>query len=345
MNILKSDFGIDKYGNKIYEFKIENNKGNYISVLNYGATLKDVVIHDKNNEKIDVSLGYKTISEYETNDAYVGAIVGRHANRIKDGKFELNGKVYNLAKNNNENHIHGGEKGFDKYIWDVEIHNNKLIFTRKSKDLEEGYPGNLKIKVVYEFNDDNELTINYEAVSDKDTVVNLTNHAYFNLNGENDKDILNHILKLNCSTFTENDDKGLPTGKILSVDKTPFDFRNEKEVGRDIDSDDIQIKNGLGYDHNFIIDGDEELKYVGYLLGNKSNIRMDMYTTCPGVQLYTSNALTKHMGKSGNEYKKRCALCLEAQYYPNSLEHKHFPSVVLKANDTYKEKTIYKFSI
>jgi len=342
MNITKDEFGFDKDGNKIYEFKVENNNGHYIKLLNYGATLKSIVVRDKDKNLVDVCLGYNTIKEYEENDGYFGAIVGRHANRIKCGKFDLNNTTYNLEKNDRGNHLHGGNKGFDKYVWDYEIDNNKLIFTRTSKHLEEGYPGNLDIKVEYEFNDNDELTINYEANCDEDTIVNLTNHGYFNLNGESSGTVLNHTLKLECSTYTENDEFCLPTGKILSVENSPFDFREPKKVGEHIDDSHIQLKYGLGYDHNYILDGKEDLKYAGYLKGDKSNIKMDVYTTCPGIQFYSGNVLTNRKGKNIN-YSERSGLCLETQYYPNSLEHKHFPSIVLKKGDSFKEKTVYKF--
>ncbi len=345
MSILKTEFGIDKNKNKIYEFKLENKKGNYITVLNYGATIRNIVISDKNSEKVDVCLGYKTISEYENNDGYLGAVVGRHANRIKEGKFKLNEKVYNLATNDRGNHLHGGDKGFDKHIWEYEVKDNKLVLKRESKHLEEGYPGNLIVKVEYEFNDENELIINYEGKSDEDTVVNLTNHTYFNLNGESSGTILNHTLSLESSYYTENDEKCLPTGEILSVENTPFDFRCEKQIGKDINDTYVQLKNGVGYDHNYILDSKQDLKYAGFLCGDESNIKMDLYTTCPAVQFYSGNVLSNRLGKNGVNYNERCGLCLETQYYPNALEHKHFPSVVLKKNDLFKEKTIYKFSL
>lgn len=343
MSISKNEFGFDKEGNRIYEFKIENKNGHYIKVLSYGATLKSIVVSDKNKNLVDVCLGYNTVKEYEENDGYFGAIVGRHANRIKSGKFELNNKTYTLDTNDRGNHLHGGSKGFDKYTWDYEIDKEKLIFKRESKHLEEGYPGNLQIKVEYEFNDDDELIINYEANSDEDTIVNLTNHGYFNLNGENSGSILNHTLMLACSNYTENDEACLPTGKILSVENSPFDFRKAKRIGENIDDNHTQLKYGLGYDHNYILDSKEDLKYVGYLYGDKSKIKMDIHTTCPAVQFYSGNVLTNRKGKNNVNYSERSGLCLETQYYPNSLEHKHFPSIILKKGDLFKEKTVYKF--
>ncbi|SCJ31888.1 Aldose 1-epimerase precursor [uncultured Clostridium sp.] len=345
MSISKNKFGFDKEENRVYEFKLENKNGHYITVLNYGATLRKIIVSDKNKNLVDVCLGYNTLKEYEENDGYLGAIVGRHANRIKDGKFDLNDVTYTVATNDRGNHLHGGVKGFDKYIWDYEIDNDKLIFTRESKHLEEGYPGNLKIKVVYEFNDNNELIIKYEAVSDEDTIVNLTNHTYFNLNGEGSGSILNNILNLKSSYYTENDEKCLPTGKILTVENSPFDFKSPKKIGENINDDNIQLKNGAGYDHNFILDSKDDLKYAGYLYGDESKIKMYIYTTCPAIQFYSGNVLTNRVGKSENNYSERTGLCLETQYYPNSMEHKHFPSIILKKNDLFKEKTIYKFLV
>lgn len=343
MSISKNEFGFDREGNIVYEFKIENKNGHYIKVLSYGATLSSIVVSDKDKNLIDVCLGYNTVKEYEENDGYFGAVVGRHANRIKNGKFNLNDITYILDINDRGNHLHGGNKGFDKYIWNFEICEEKLIFTRESKDLEEGYPGNLQIKVEYEFNDSDELIINYEASTDKDTIVNLTNHAYFNLNGEGSGTILNHTLNLESSYYTENDENCLPTGKILNVENSPFDFRNSKKIGVNIEDDHIQLKNGLGYDHNFILDSKSDFKYVGFLKGDKSQIKMDIYTTCPAVQFYSGNVLTSRKGKSSVNYFERYGLCLETQYYPNSLEHKHFPSTILKTGDLFKERTVYKF--
>lgn len=345
MMINKREFGLTKDKEAVYEFKIENKNGYYITVLNYGCTLTSIVVPDKSNNLVDVCLGYKTIQEYESNEGYLGAIVGRHANRIRSGRFILNDKVYNIAINNGPNHLHGGKRGFDKYIWDYSIEEDGLTFTRRSKHLEEGYPGNLDVKVKYEFNDNNELSISYEAFSDSDTIVNLTNHCYFNLNGEKQGSILNHYLKLNSSVYTENDENCLPTGKLLNAENSPFDFRKCKKIGLNIEDDNIQLKNSLGYDHNFVLDSKEELKYVGFLLGDESKIKMDIYTTCPGIQFYSGNVLSGDLGKSNTRYTKRTGLCLETQYFPNSLECTNFPSVVLKKSDIYKERTIYKFSI
>ncbi|CUO11104.1 MULTISPECIES: aldose epimerase family protein [Clostridium] len=344
MRITKREFGITKEGIAVHEFKIENQIGEYITILDYGCTLTSINVLDKNENLVDVCLGYKTLEEYENNISYLGAIIGRHANRIKEGKFILNDTKYELAINNGPNHLHGGKKGFDRYVWDHIINGNSITFFRVSKHLEEGYPGNLSIEVKYEFNDEGELIISYYATTDRETIVNLTNHCYFNLNGENKGNILGHKLKLNASKYTENDEHCLPTGNILNVEESPFDFREGKKIGRDINDEDIQLKNGLGYDHNFILDSEENMKYVGELEGDESGIEMKIYTTCPGVQFYSGNVLDGENGKSNTVYNKRAGLCLETQYFPNSLECSNFPSVILKEGESFKEKTIYKFS-
>lgn len=344
MSITKRVFGRNKEGLLVHEFKIENELGEYVTVLDYGCTITSINILNKEEKLIDVCLGYKTIEEYEENISYIGAVVGRHANRIKEGKFILNGVEYELSVNNGPNHLHGGIKGFDKFLWNHTISENSITFFRLSKHLEEGYPGELDVEVKYEFNNDRELKISYYATTDSETIVNLTNHCYFNLNGENKGDILGHTLKLNSSRFTENDNNCLPTGKILDVKDSPFDFREEKAIGKDINNDNIQLKNGLGYDHNFILDSNEDLKHVGLIKGNKSGIEMNIYTTCPGVQFYSGNVLEGETGKSGTIYDKRYGLCLETQYFPNSLECKNFPSVIIKKGESFKESTIYRFS-
>lgn len=293
---------------------------------------------------IDVCLGYNTIEEYKKNISYLGTIIGRHANWIKGGKFKLNGVEYKVVVNNGPNHLHGGIKGFDKYVWDYKICKDSIIFSRISKDLEEGYSGNLHVEVNYEFNNNKELIISYHATTDSETIVNLTNHCYFNLNGENKGDILGHTLKLNSSKFTENAESYLPTGKILDVKDSPFDFREEKIIGKDINNDDIQLRNGLGHYHNFIVDSSEKMKHVGTLKGDQSRIEMNIYTTCPGVQFYSGNVLNGEKGKSETNYSKRNGLCLETQYFPNSLECTNFPSVKLRKGEAFKEKTIYRFS-
>lgn len=344
MSTTKRIFGTNKEGILVHEFKIENELGEYITVLDYGCTVTSINILDKDKKLIDVCLGYNTIEEYEENISYLGAIVGRHANRIKEGKFKLNGIEYEVAVNNGPNHLHGGIKGFDKYVWDYIMGENSITFSRVSKHLEEGYPGNLTVEVKYEFNNNRELKISYYATPDSETIVNLTNHCYFNLNGEDKGNILGHTLKLNSSQFTENDENCLPTGKILDVQGSAFDFREEKTIGKYINNDDIQLRNGLGYDHNFILDSTDNIKHVGMLKGDESGIKMNIYTTCPGVQFYSGNVLNGEKGKSGTMYNKRDGLCLETQYFPNSVDCTNFPSVKLRKGEYFKEKTIYRFS-
>jgi aldose 1-epimerase len=345
MTILKKEFGVDKEGNRVYLFKLTNNMGHYIEVINLGAALRSIVVSDKEQNLVDVCLGYDTVSEYEENGGKFGAIVGRHANRLRGNELKIGNKTYPVYTTNGIYHMHGGQKGFDKYVWDVETQTDKIIFIRESKHLEEGYPGNLKIKVSYTFDDKDTLGISYEAISDMDTIVNLTNHVYFNLNGENHGNILEHTAQLNASTITENDQLSLPTGKILTIANTPFDFSKAKKIGEHINDENTQLRISNGYDHNYILDSKEDLKTVGWVEGDKTNIKMTVSTTCPAFQFYTANNMQSRSGKNGTTYNKQSGLCIETQYYPNSLEHPHFPSVILKKGEVWKEDTFYQFSL
>ncbi len=342
MRIKEYPFGITKSGEKVKAFELENNNGMKVTILNYGCTITKIEIPDKAGKLTDVCLGYNTIEEYEEKDGYLGAVVGRYANRIRNGEFELNGNKYTLAVNNGPNHLHGGLKGFDKYIWRHSVTEVGLQFNRTSVDTEEGYPGNLDVAVTYNLSDENELYIIYKAVCDQDTPINLTNHAYFNLDGEQSGDILGHSIQIFGGNFLESDENCLPTGKILSVEDTAFDFRESKKIGLDIGKDEVQLINGKGYDHNWILDSESYLKKAAVLKGEKTEIQMTVYTTQPGMQFYSGNFLTERKGKQGN-YQKRSGLCLETQHFPDSVRNKHFPDVIIKKGDMYNQTTVYKF--
>lgn len=342
MIITHTDFGRTRTGEPVIKYTLTNNAGNYISLLNYGATIQSIVIKDKDGRQTDVCLGYDTVAEYENSKEYFGACIGRVSNRIEDSRFVLNNRVYSLAANNGRNHLHGGPKGFDKCIFDVEAVPDGLCFKRLSPDMEEGYPGNLQISVTYSFDDDNRLTIRYHAVCDKDTPAAFTNHAYFNLNGAGSGDILDHRLTIHAGRFTENTDECLPNGRIRPVEHTPMDFKKPKAVGQDIFKDDIQLKNVGGYDHNFIPDG-SGFRKAAALISDKTGIKMEVYSDMPGIQLYTGNFINEQAGKNGTHYGPFSGLALETQYYPNAMAHKHFPSIVLKAGDTYTSETCYQF--
>lgn len=341
--IVKVPFGRDVNGEPVSKFHLENSKKEYIDVLDYGCTLQSIVVMNKEGNMTDVCLGYDKIREYERNDGFLGCIVGRHANRIGGASFNLRGVDYPLEANNGANHLHGGSQGFDKYIWNSRIVGESVEFTRLSKDMEAGYPGNLTLKVIYSFDDDANLTIKYEGVCDKDTVLNLTNHCYFNLKGKGD--IENHFLQLNSNFYTENNIECMPTGVISRVDNTPMDFRNGKALGADLYSEWDQIKAFNGFDHNFILSDTQEMKNVGKLWCLHTGIEMNVATTKPAVQIYTANALTERYGKDGATYQQYSGVCLETQLFPNSTAISHFPTAVLKGGQNYRNTTVFSFSV
>lgn len=345
MIISKYGFGATKDGQQVTRFRLQNSVGMYVDILDYGCTIQTITVHGKSGDPVDICLGYDTIAEYERNDAYLGAVVGRHANRIGNGKFTLNSDKYSLALNDGPNHLHGGNRGFDKYVWSAVDMDDRLELSRISADMEEGYPGRLDVAVSYRLTDEGGLEIEYKARSDRDTVVNLTNHAYFNLSGHASGSVLEHMLSIAADRFTENDECCLPTGKILPVEGTPFDFREAKPIGRDIGAKDIQLKNGGGYDHNWIVGDAGKLMRVAELFSPVSGIAMSVYTSMPGMQVYSANFLTPRRGKNGCGYRERGAVCLETQYFPNALAHPEFPSPILRKGDTYYQKTRYEFSV
>lgn len=350
MNINKNLYGNTKDGNPIDIFTLKNSKGVEVQILNLGGIVVSIKVPDRLGNFEDVVLGYDKLEDYFHNINNFGAIIGRYANRIENACIELNGIEYKLSKNNGKHLIHGGFVGFDKVVWNAEIikHDEKesLELTYTSEDGEEGFPGELKVKVTYTLTEDNELKIEYFAVSDKDTVVNLTNHSYFNLLGKGELDILSHELMIDADNFTIVNDECIPTGEISSVVNTPFDFRRIKKIGDGLSEEDQQIRCGSGYDHNFVlnVDGKTPQKFAE-LYEAKTGRLMEAYTTMPGVQLYTANNLdSTRLGKDRQMYKKRNSVCLETQFFPNSLKHENFPSPILKACEEYKHTTIYKFS-
>lgn len=344
MSVQVKEFGRTADGQTVSIYRITNASGAYVEVLDYGCTLHSICVPDKDGNLVDVCLGYDTVAEYEAHDGYLGAFIGRHGNRIKEGKFTLNGADYTLAVNNGPNHLHGGSKGFDKVVWAAAVASDRLLFSHTSPDGDEGYPGNLLLSVIYSFDDENALTLSYDAECDADTVINLTNHCYFNLNGQGTGTATDLLLQIHADEFTENDSDCLPTGKILSVDGTPFDFRTPKAIGRDINEDDINLKNGKGYDHNFVLRGDG-MREVAVLASEKTGIVMTTCTTQPGVQFYSANFLTDCTGKDGTKYGLRDAVCLETQHFPDAIHNDNFPSSVLKKGEEYHQVTKYVFSV
>lgn len=349
MSIIKKDFGKTKDGSDVNIFTLTNKTGMKAEVCTYGGAIVSLTSPDKNGNFDDIVLGYDNIESYENGDKYFGALIGRCGNRIENGIFKINGTEYSLAINNGPNHHHGGIKGFDKVVWDYEIlnnENNQLKLSYLSKDGEEGYPGNLNVTVIYTLTDDNSLEIHYHAISDADTIVNLTNHSYFNLGGHEFGTILDHKLMINANTFIVNNEFSIPTGEIRNVSGTPMDFTTLKSIGTDINSNYEQIKIGSGYDHHWILDSNGNLSKLSAKLVEESTGRvMDMYTTSPGVQFYTSNFLDgTDIGKNNTPYIRRSAVCLETQFVPNAINNDNFTSPLLKANEEYNHTTIYKFS-
>ena len=348
MNIEKSYYGSMKDGTKVHIYTITNSSGMKVGIIDYGGTIVSIEVPDKNGKAADVVLGYDSLEQYIVSGGYLGALIGRHGNRIEDAEFELNGKVYHLAKNDGRNHLHGGDRGYDKVVWQSEIINvpdgQALQLKYRSPDGEENYPGNLDVKVIYTLTDSNELKIDYSAVSDKDTVINLTNHSYFNLSGHESGDILKHQLRINADKYTVINNEGIPTGEIRDVKGTPLDFTALTPIGKGIDSPDEQIVNGKGFDHNWVLKvSGKKPELAAEVFDPESGRRMEVYTTKPGIQFYSGNFLKKAKGKNGATFDKRSGLCLETQFFPNAMKHKHFPSPVLKAGDEYRYTTVYKF--
>lgn len=351
MAISKKLFGFTPKGDQVDIYTLSNSQGSTAEIMSYGGVLVSLRVPDREGKLADVVLGFDSLEGYLGVNPYLGAIVGRFANRIENAKFELNGVEYKVAKNDGNNHLHGGIVGFDKVIWGAKIvekdGQNSLELTYTSKDGEEGYPGNLNVKVTYTLTDDNALTIDYFAVTDKDTVINLTNHSYFNLSGQGSGNILKHKLMINADTFTEANKESIPTGKIISVKGTPMDFTELTVIGEGIDADYDQIAYAGGYDHNWVLNvSGKSPEKAAEVYDENSGRVMEVYTTKPGIQFYTANYLESSIvGKGNKPYEKRGALCLETQYFPNSIKHKNFPSPILRAGDEYKHTTIYKFSV
>jgi len=336
-------FGQTKDGLDVTAYRLTNKGGASATILDYGCTLQSLSVPNAQGGFTDVVLGYDSVSEYENGGCYLGAVIGRVGNRIGGSEFTLNGKTYRLAKNDGANHLHGGIKGFDKYIWTAAEEGASLVFSRTSPDGEENYPGNLKVRISYTLTDNNELVLVYDADTDADTVVNLTNHSYFNLNGGGS--VLGHYLQVFSEHYLENDAGCLPTGKYLNVENSPFDFRQPKQIGRDIGADDVQLANGHGYDHNYVLSDSDELKKAAVLQSRESKIMMTAFTTLPGIQVYSGNFLTPSTAKNGAPIGRRSALCLETQFFPNALACRHFKSPVLRKEEHYHSETVYRFEI
>jgi len=348
-SVTKASFGKTADGENVDLYTLRNTKGVEAKITNLGGIVVSLKVPDKNGKFDDVVLGFNDLDSYLKPGPYFGALIGRYGNRIAKGRFTLNGVEYKLAVNNGENHLHGGIKGFDKVIWTGRESKTKagpaVILTYLSKDGEEGYPGNLNVTVVYTLTNNNELKIEYSATTDKDTVTNLTHHSYFNLAGEGNGDILNHLVTINATRFLPTDAGSIPTGELRNVSGTPFDFLKATAIGARINQEEEQLKLGNGYDHTWIINGRPgTLRLAAQAYDPTSGRRMQVWTTEPGMQFYTGNFLDGTLtGKSGKIYQRRYGFCFETQHYPDSPNHPAFPTTTLKKGATYKSTTIYRF--
>lgn len=333
----------------IHEFVLKNDNDITVHIIEYGGIITKIITPDQQGNQQDIVTGFNSLEAYLAGHPCFGAIVGRYANRISNASFSIDGTEYQLAKNIGENTLHGGNKGFDKQIWKGTILDNHegVSMTYTSPDMEEGYPGNLIVTVIYSLTDNNELVIDYKATTDKPTVLNLTNHSYFNLKGEGNGDILDHELLLFADSITPVNESVIPTGELMAVENTPFDFRQHHLIGERIDDhSNQQIKIGSGYDHNFVIGEDSSsVKRIAVVSESTTGRVLEVYTSEPGVQLYTANHLDGSLiGKSGKPYFKRGAFCLETQHFPDSPNQPSFPSTRLSPREEYQSQTIYKFT-
>ena len=327
MPITSQLFGHTRRGAPVTAYRMHHPNGACAVVLDYGGTVQSLCVPDRSGRLVDVVLGYDTVEEYEAGDGYVGATIGRFANRIGGGAFFLNGQAFQLAQNDGENHLHGGQYGFDKQLWQGQVRGDTLVLSRTSPHGEEGYPGTLELQVSFTWTEDCVLRIAYDAETDQDTPLNLTNHSYFNLAGTGT--VSGHTLQISAERCTETRPDGLPTGRLLEVEGTPFDFRQEKPIGE-----------SFAYDHNFVLCG----RSAARLYCPETGIVLTVETDQPGMQVYTSNMLSQQMGKGGAPFGVRSAVCLETQLFPDGMHHYGFPNPFLRAGQTLHTATCYRFS-
>ncbi|MEX1130174.1 MAG: aldose epimerase family protein [Vicinamibacterales bacterium] len=347
--VQREPFGKMPDGKAVERFTMTNANGIELKAISYGGIITSLRVPDRTGRLDDIVLGFDDLESYLKDDPFFGAIIGRYGNRIAKGAFALDGQTYKLATNNGPNHLHGGSKGFDKVLWTAEpvAGRNAIAFSRTSPDGEEGYPGNLRVQVTYTLTDANELIVDYRATTDKATPVNLTQHSYFNLAGQASGDILGHQLMLNADRYTPVDDTLIPTGELAPVYGTPFDFRKPTAIGARIDKVDAQLKNGKGYDHNWVLNRTGSgLQVAARVIEPKTGRTMEIATTEPGIQFYSGNFLDGTLtGKGGAVYKHRTGFCLETQHYPDSPNQPKFPSTTLRPGSEYKTSTVFTFGV
>lgn len=331
-------------------FSIENNAGTKLIVSNYGAAVQSLFVKDRLGKLDDIVLGYDDANDYAADEYYIGTVVGRYANRIAGGSVSINGSTYKLTTKEGGYHLHGGELGFNKKIFTATPFNDQsksgIVFTYVSPHLEEGFPGELQLEVVYTLDDDDVWTVEYKAVSSKTTLVNFTQHSYFNLSGDLSTSVTDHELKILSHSYLPVTDMQVPNGEFAEVTGTPFDFTQFKKIGKDISVDDIQLKLSNGYDHSFVLEKQHtgNLKHAAVVKETSSGRKMDVYTTEPAVHFYSGNFLDGVKGKNNQVYKQRSGFCLETQHFPDAPNHVHFPSTILQAGEQFYSKTVFKFS-
>ena len=344
--LTEKEFGTAGNGQTAFLYTLTNKNGMNISVTDYGAALVELTVLDKEDRPVDVVLGYDDSAAYEAGGASFGAPVGRNANRIGGACFELDGITYPLEKNDNNNNLHSGTAYYNKRFWKVEEKSGESItFVLHSPDGDQGFPGALDMRVTYELTQDNTLRMKYHAVPDRDTVINMTNHSYFNLNGHGSGNVLKHRMTVDADYFTRADAESIPTGELTAVDDTPMDFRKPKEIGIGIDADYEATRLGQGYDHNWVLKNNGKFAKVAEAAGDVSGIIMEVWTDLPGMQIYTSNFLDQEPGKKQAVYPRRAAVCFETQYFPDAIHHDNFESPVCRAGETYSTMTAYHFTV
>jgi len=333
---------------QVHLFNLSNDRGVRATITNYGARLVNLFVPDSNGNPTDVSIGFDSIDGYlNSTEPYYGATIGRFANRIAQGKFLLDGRDYHILPNNGENALHGGKNGFQSVVWDAEqVNTSTLHLKYLSKDMEEGFPGNLVVNVTFEVTADDGLKISYQASTDKTTIINLTNHAYFNLNGEGSGSVLNHLVQINADKYTPINSGSIPFGPLATVDGTPFDFRQPSTIGGRIEQKNEQLENGNGYDHNYVLNPHDLRQPVAVAVADKTKIKMEVFTDQPGLQFYTGNFMpSKNMLKGNHKDDFRTAFCMETQHFPDSPNQPSYPTTILNPGAVFKSFTIYRFSI
>ena len=342
---MRSDFGTTAKGERAALYTMKNQNGMEIAVTDYGAILVKVLVPDKDGKLKDVVLGYDDVRGYECGTLYFGATVGRVANRIGGGEFELNGKTYTLTKNDNQNTLHGGTDYYDKRMWKVEeADDSHISLGLHSSDGDQGFPGEVDIHVTYTLTRDNEVKIHYYAVPGKDTLLNLTNHSYFNLSGHDSGPVLDQEVMICADAFTRADEESVPTGELVPVEGTPMDFRMAKPIGREIQADYEALDFGQGYDHNWVLGG-KGYRQAASMYSGQSGIEMKVFTDLPGMQFYTGNFIERENGKGGVIYRRRQGACFETQYFPDAVHKEQFEGPVIKAQEAYDTTTVYQFQL